>query len=481
MTREPYRPHVHYTPERHWINDPNGLVFVGGVYHLFYQYNPHANGHGHISWGHATSPDLVHWQELGVALPERDHQIFSGSAAVDWPNTLGLGTPERPAVVACYTGHGHGKEAQFLAFSLNAGLTWQYHSDTPVLNLGKKDFRDPKLFWHAASRRWVMLVVHPDERQIGFYASADLQQWTPLSVFGPAGATGGIWEVPELFTVRGEAEQVSWVLKVDLNPGGPHGGSGVQYWLGDFDGEVFTAHTPARWVDHGKDFYAALSFSGVPERRIWLAWMGNWQYAHAAPTSPWRGSMSLPRELVLVRSPAGLELAQRPVPELRALRQASRVLGVGPHALNPQQAHELLLRWPHSPQARVSLAFRSAAGAEVSVEISGERISVVRPASALSQALEGYAGEHFAPLPSDLAELDLQLFLDAGSIEVFAAGGRVCLTEVLFPTAPISEVVVSVDSAQLQGEVWPLTSAPPRRPEHLSKKKPFFDRPTGLE
>lgn len=454
---ERYRPLFHYTPARNWMNDPNGLVQIGAVTHLFYQYNPLGNHHGGISWGHATSTDLLHWQEQAVALPEREHQIFSGSAAVDWHNTSGFGSGG-PPVVACYTGHRHGHEAQFLAYSQDQGQTWQFGGDAPVLDLGKADFRDPKIFWHPESGRWIMAVVHPDERQVELYGSADLHRWEPLSVFGPAGETGGIWEVPELFPLTDASGQTCWLLKVDLNPGGLYGGSGAQYWLGQFDGQTFTPATPARWVDHGKDFYAALAISDLPGRRVWIAWMSNWDYAHEVPTTPWRGSMTLPRELGVVQGEEGPVLTQRPVPELRTLRRHAQHLnreGIYPLA---GQAHELLLRWERGTGRRLTLEFRSGVGTELTVEVGEHSVSVQRPDTATTRHLQGYAGRHTAPLPPEPGTLDLHLFLDSSSVELFAADGRVCLTDLLFPSAPLQEVCLQTQGLTLLGaELWNLS------------------------
>lgn len=243
---EPYRPQIHYTPERNWMNDPNGLVWYQGEYHLFYQYNPKAATWGNMSWGHAVSRDLLHWRELGVALPAtEDEHIFSGSVVVDEHDTSGFGEPGRPAMVAVYTSaHPRtGIQAQSLAYSLDAGRTWTKYAGNPVLDLGSTEFRDPKVFWYGEGRYWVMAVALPTARKIAFYRSGDLKRWEKLSEFGPANATDGIWEVPDLFElpVDGDPRRKKWVLVVNLNPGSVAGGSGTQYFVGDFDGVTFTA------------------------------------------------------------------------------------------------------------------------------------------------------------------------------------------------------------------------------------------------
>ena len=235
---EPLRPRIHFTPVRNFMNDPNGLVFYKGEYHLFYQHNPQGTTWGHMSWGHAVSTDLLHWKHLPVALAEEDGvMIFSGSAVVDHDDTSGLCRPtgqDRSCLVAIYTGHGHGRQTQNLAVSRDRGRTWTKYAGNPVIDLGLKDFRDPKVFWHAATKRWVMVTVLSDQHKVRFFGSPDLKVWTALSDFGPAGATGGVWECPDLFEVPIEHEpgRTRWVLDVDINPGGPAGGSGGQYFVG---------------------------------------------------------------------------------------------------------------------------------------------------------------------------------------------------------------------------------------------------------
>ncbi|MFC5661927.1 GH32 C-terminal domain-containing protein [Kitasatospora misakiensis] len=242
--QEPYRPQTHYTPAQNWMNDPNGLVYYSGEYHLFYQYNPDGNSWGNMSWGHAVSTDLVHWNELPLAIPhDSGEMVFSGSVVVDTGNTSGFGSATNPAMVAVYTSaYPDGKQAQSLAYSTDRGRTWTKYAGNPVLDIGSQAFRDPKVQWYAPTRSWLMTVVMADEHKVVFYTSRDLKSWTRLSEFGPAGATGGAWECPDLFplAVDGDPARIKWVLVVSLNPGGIAGGSGMQYFLGDFDGTTFT-------------------------------------------------------------------------------------------------------------------------------------------------------------------------------------------------------------------------------------------------
>ena len=257
LYREPYRPQFHFSPARNWMNDPNGMVFYNGEWHLFYQYNPQGNTWGHMSWGHAVSRDLVHWEHLPLALAEEDGvMIFSGSAVVDWKNTSGFGGEGRPPLVAIYTGHREGRQDQRIAFSNDRGRTWTKFAGNPVLDLKMADFRDPKVGWHEPSSRWIMTVALPAEKKVHFYASSDLKQWKYVGEFGPAGSVDGAWECPDLFPLPIEGGGTKWVLIVNVNPGGPAGGSGCQYFVGDFDGARFTADplSPARaeFVPQGK-------------------------------------------------------------------------------------------------------------------------------------------------------------------------------------------------------------------------------------
>ncbi|MEV8559301.1 GH32 C-terminal domain-containing protein [Streptomyces sp. NPDC051917] len=243
---EAYRPQFHFTPERNWMNDPNGLVYYKGEYHLFYQYNPNGNSWGDMSWGHAVSTDLVHWKQLPLALSYDDKEmVFSGSAVVDWNNTTGFGTKENPPMVAIYTSYHKdtGVQAQSIAYSTDRGRTWTKYQGNPVLDIGSREFRDPKVQWYAPTKSWLMTVSLSTEHKVRFYSSKNLKDWEPLSEFGPAGATGGVWECPDLFplAVDGNKQTIKWVLVVNINPGGITGGSGAQYFVGDFDGKKFTA------------------------------------------------------------------------------------------------------------------------------------------------------------------------------------------------------------------------------------------------
>lgn len=316
------RPHAHFTPPENWINDPNGMMYAGGKYHLFYQYNPFGDTWGHMSWGHATSTDLVTWDHEPVALLEENGvMIFSGSAVSDAHNTSGFGTSANPPLVAIYTGHQSQppEQTQRLAYSLDDGATWTKFDGNPVIDRDLKHFRDPKVFWHEGTQRWIMLVSRALDHQVDVYVSDDLKDWKMRSFFGPAGQQDvPNWECPEIFElpVDGNPNDTRWVLQIDVGNNGPAGGSAGMYFVGQFDGERFVNENPPEttlWVDHGADFYAAQAFNHEPNGdAIWLAWMNNWDYANAVPTGPWRGQMSLPRELGLTRLAEGIRLTQKP-------------------------------------------------------------------------------------------------------------------------------------------------------------------------
>ena len=331
---QPYRPQFHFSPREHWTNDPNGVVYYTGEYHLFYQYNPFGDVWGHMSWGHAVSRDLLHWQELPVALAEENGiMIFTGSTVVDEHNSSGFCAGSKPCLVAVYTGHTPetaGRPAlqtQNLAYSNDRGRTWTKYRDNPVLNLNASDFRDPDVFWSNEARRWVMVVALPNDHKVLFYGSTNLKNWQKLTEFGPAGATGGQWECPTMIELPLDGtKRTRWVLKVGLNPGALQGGSGEQYFVGTFDGIRFVNDNPPAttlWTDYGKDCYCALAFNGVERRddRVMIGWMNNWQYAGEVPTKPWRGQMTVPRSLALATLPEGVRLVQRPVEAIGQLRE----------------------------------------------------------------------------------------------------------------------------------------------------------------
>ncbi len=429
------RPKFHFTAQKNWINDPNGLVFLDGEYHLFYQHNPLADTPGNIGWGHAVSPDFITWTELPMAIVfENGIMAFSGSVLVDKQNASGYGFN---ALIALFTAHHTTKrlQTQHLAYSTDLGRTWTQYAGNPVLDIGKADFRDPKVFWHELTQRFIMLVVLPNEHKVLFYNSSDLKNWEYKSEFGPAGAVGGIWEVPDMFSLPLERTQ-HWVLKVDIGSGGQHGGSAGQYFIGTFDGTQFIADSPeTKWLDYGKDFYAALSFANLEHRTVWLAWMNNWEYAALTPTSPWRGAMSIPRELSLKRTSHGIDLVQKPIPELENLRanhfqaqnfqikNETRALPIGGRCLEIQAEFTL--------ETAQEFGFCFGKDIKIAYDSTSQEVFILRGQTEDTDFHANFSGRHHAKL-IEQNSLKLHIFIDHCSVEVFVQNGEIVLTDLVF-------------------------------------------------
>ncbi len=482
---ERYRPQYHFTPPVNWMNDPNGLVYYDGEYHLFYQYNPFGITWGHMSWGHAVSPDLMHWEHLPVALEEENNiMIFSGSAVVDWNNTSGFGSATNPPMVAIYTGDHTNKplEDQRIAYSLDNGRTWTKYEGNPVLDIGKENFRDPKVIWYEPEEKWVMVVALPVDHKVQFYESKDLKHWEFLSEFGPAGATEGVWECPDLFPlpVDGNPERMKWVLVVNLNPGAVAGGSGGQYFIGTFDRGRFipqdsSALDEARWIDYGKDFYAVQSWFGVPEqtgRRLWIGWMSNWQYAEAIPTSPWRSAQSLPRRVMLRTIDGEIRLVQQPVVKVQLLRRDQHHLGPmeipeGTTSLAGRgiagKALEIIAEFEVGSAEEVGLKVRMGEDQETLIgynATSGE-VFVDRTRSGADDFHPKSAGRHSGPFEAEDGRMTLHVFVDWSSVEVFAGQGETVITDRIFPDPESDGVALYAKggTARLVSlDVWKLDS-----------------------
>jgi fructan beta-fructosidase len=446
-----FRPQFHFTPERNFMNDPNGLVFFEGRYHLFFQHNPFENKWGHMSWGHAVSRDLVHWRRRQVAIPEGEGwMIFSGSAVVDWRDTTKFAgaSAKRPPLVAIYTSHRDGRQAQSLAYSLDGGDSWAKYSGNPVLDIGKADFRDPKVFWHEPARKWIMVVALSPEHKIQFYAAPDLIHWSLLGSFGPEGATNGVWECPDLFQLTAPDGGKKWILSVNLGDGAPAGGSGGQYFIGNFDGNTFSnANAPGvkLWHDYGKDFYAAVSYNDVPPRdgrRVWIGWMNNWQYAEKTPTSPWRSAQAFPRELALRNAPDGLRLIQHPVKELALLRSASLsmkdvdlpegetplpskdgVVFEGDALFDPGTSREFGWKVRASDREWTTIGY----------DVAARQLFVDRTSSGDTGFSDRFSGRHSGPLPPKGGKIRIHILVDRSSVEVFGNDGETVITEQIFP------------------------------------------------
>ncbi|MBC7651534.1 MAG: glycoside hydrolase family 32 protein, partial [Deinococcales bacterium] len=315
-----------FTTPQNWINDPNGLVYYNGMYHLFFQSNPFANVWGHMTWSHATSKDLIYWQHLPIAIKEENGiMAFSGSAVVDTKNSTGFSVNGSQPLVAIYTGHTDTLQTQNLAFSNNKGISWTKFKGNPVLNYHKKDFRDPNVFWYQPKQQWIMALSFPNEHQMGFFSSKNLKQWQQISVFGPLGDTSGVWECPDLMQVpiEGQPGKTKWVLFTSQN-------ATMQYFVGEFDGINFKNESASNTIfkqDYGTDYYAAVAYHNTPNKQpIAIGWVNNWYYANDIPTTPWKGSMSLPRKLSVKKINNVWQLIQQPVNNITSLRGTKTVL-----------------------------------------------------------------------------------------------------------------------------------------------------------
>ena len=473
---EPLRPQFHFSPEINWMNDPNGLVYHDGEYHLFHQYNPGGNTWGHMSWGHAVSPDLTHWKHLPLAIEEMDGVMaFSGCCVVDHQNSSGFGSPSNPPMVAVYTGHGHGKQVQNLAWSNDRGRTWTVYDQNPVLDLNEKDFRDPKVFWHEPTQRWVMVVSLATQKVLVLYGSQDLKSWTELSRFGPAGVIEKPnWECPDLFElpVEGEPGKKLWVLEADMGSGSVAGGSGGEYFVGTFDGRRFRTLQQAQWVDYGRDFYAPISWDNLPPsdgRRVWIGWFNNWETC-LVPTSPWRSCMSVPRVLGLKKvafnqeEPATYILTQKPIGELKALRERTLELDASNAAWPPTSVitspdlDDLTFELEATlvPGEARSVGLRIRTGKEEYTEVGYDRnyaaVYVDRKQSGNVDFHGAFAGRHHAPARMIEGEISLQVFVDRSTIEVFINGGEAVISDRIFPngSSPSVEVFAGDDSAKIK-------------------------------
>ena len=475
-----WRPVVHYTPQCNWMNDPNGLVYDNGRYHLFYQFNPLGNEWGNMSWGHAISTDLVHWREQPLAMrANAAEEIFSGSIVADNRNTSGLGTPGHPPLVALYTsayqagsGHAPGTQAQSLAYSLDHGATWQPYGNNPILTLDpeSKQFRDPKVSWYAPGAYWVMTTVVADAQVVKLYRSDDLIHWHFMSDFTQPGVPhdGALWEMPDLvpLALDDDPRRIKWVMIVNVNPWSIAGGSGAMYFVGDFDGRTFkpddmapAGSDPARfrWVDHGADFYAAGTFSGTPgSHPIAIAWMNNWDYATRVPTAPWRGAMTLPREFALKSVDGEPRLIVRPAPAFEKWADGQPTVRLGDWAVESALrelpaatrgvAQRIALTLTIHGARRAGLVVRRSAdgrtGTKITYDAEGQTLTLDRSQAGDSNFAATFSQRHIANLPLEHGKLRLEIIVDRSSVEVFANGGRIVLTDLVFPNRDADRIAL---------------------------------------
>jgi fructan beta-fructosidase len=458
--KEKYRPQFHFSPKANWMNDPNGMVYHNGIYHLFFQYYPDDKIWGPMHWGHATSKDMVSWKEQPIALyPDSLGYIFSGSAVADVNNTSGFGKDGKVPLVAIFTHHNPvlekqktGKhEYQSIAYSLDDGKTWTKYAGNPVLqNPGISDFRDPKVRWFEPQKKWVLTLATKD--RITFYSSPDLKTWTRESEFGAdAGAHGGVWECPDLFPITHNGKQV-WVLIVNINPGGPNLGSAGQYFLGDFDGKDFKAYSKeTKWLDFGTDNYAAVTFSNTGNRTVLMGWMSNWQYANQVPTHPWRSANTIAREVGLQEVNNELYLTSVPVKELDILNKdgfkeknlkVKGQLDLTSKTKNSTGLFRLDFETKNTADFSITLANKLGNEVIVGYDKAANQYYIDRTKSGKTDFEKGFAKKHIAPRISVDGNISISLIADAASVELFADQGLTVITDIFFPDAPMAQLFI---------------------------------------
>jgi len=451
---EQYRPQIHFTPAKNWINDPNGMVYADGTWHLFYQYNPQGNGWGNMSWGHATSTDLMHWQEQPVALT-RDAlgAIFSGSCVIDKDNTAGFGAN---AMVALYTSAGEtgdvqGKQQQSIAYSTDGGKNFTRFAGNPVIKNDDDNLRDPKVFWHEASKKWVMALAKGWKMGIEFYGSTDLKAWQHLSTFFTElkGRPSLQWECPDLMQIGDK-----WVLLVSVNPGGPLVGSGMMYFTGQFDGTTFTADNVGegpvqpQWLDYGMDCYAGVTWSNTGNRRVMIGWMNNWSYSGDVPCSPWRSAMTLPRELSLTQyngQPLLCSTVAKEIEQIAGPWQQLTVGGGSATAIEAKDAYQLRLTISMDNNSSVTLANEAGEAFSFDIRTATRTLTAHRTSVTGKTNFNGTFSipSMNAPLCVDGNEVTLDIFVDQSSVEIFTQQGTMAMTNLVFPQKIYDQLTVT--------------------------------------
>ena len=466
VVEEKYRPLFHFTPKTAWMNDPNGLVYKDGLYHLYYQHNPYGCKGGNLHWGHASSRNLVDWKQHDIVL-HRDTlgHAFSGSSVVDHDNCAGFG---KGAIVAFYTAHVNKRspeEVQCIAYSNDGGMTFTKYEGNPVIvpHDGLNDFRDPKVFWYEPEKKWVMVLAAYYE--LRFYSSKNLKDWEYTGCFGKGyGSQPSQFECPDLLKlpVDGGRNGEKWLLILNVSPGGLFGGSATQYFIGEFDGRTFHCDTPphvSKWLDYGKDHYAAVTFANTGGRAISQAWMSNWRYGALVPTRQFRGAMALPRELKLFSTDEGIFASAAPVPEVSALWKESQSVGsfnlgagdVKKIDIRAFKAFRVSFKLYSQDNSETVLQLENASGEKVSIKFGQDKVSIDRSESGL---MTGH--RHFADVvvaaPLSLCDAkdgyDVDIYVDVASIELFVDGGRIAMTDIVFPTQPYSQFSIECLSGE---------------------------------
>ncbi|WP_422861688.1 glycoside hydrolase family 32 protein [Flagellimonas sp. W118] len=480
---EEYRPQFHFSPEEKWMNDPNGLVYHDGVYHLFYQYYPEDIVWGPMHWGHATSKDMLHWEHKPIALyPDEHGLIFSGSAVVDHNNTSGFAANGETPLVAVFTYHlmagetagRNDYQTQGIAYSLDNGETWTKYKGNPVIgNNGIKDFRDPKVFWHKETERWIMALVAGDHAK--FYSSKDLKEWNHLSDFGKnQGAHGGVWECPDLFPLKVEgSDEEKWILIISINPGAPNGGSGTQYFVGEFDGKRFKSdQKDHKWLDLGTDNYAGVTYNNVPEDdRIFIGWMSNWDYARDTPTKKWRSAMTLPRKLSLRKVGEDYMLVNYPLKQVESLAETvlakdMSISETGAEQIKIENLNQTQLQF-RSTSKDFKLTWKNEQDERLELTMDSKNKHVLLNRMKSGQVnFQSEFGNKLHHMPVDNlgdGPFNVRILIDWSSIEVFIDDGLYVMTSQIFPTEPYNELIIeNMDNTssiedihvQLMESVW---------------------------
>jgi fructan beta-fructosidase len=443
---ETFRPAFHFSPEYGWMNDPNGMVYLDGEYHLFFQYNPYGTRWQNMHWGHAVSTDMVSWTYLPTPLaPDTLGAIFSGSAVIDMNNTAGFG---KDAMIAIYTSAGK-QQTQSIAYSTDKGRTFTKYEGNPVIaNPGIPDFRDPKVRWHEQTQQWIMSLA--TKQTVTFYGSQDLKKWNMLSTFGDGiGSHAGVWECPDLFPLTYEGV-TKWVLLVSINPGGPNHGSATQYFVGDFDGKNFVADALPYplWLDYGRDNYAGVTWSNLPKsdgRTILMGWMSNWDYANDVPTHYFRSAMTIPRELALQHNGRHLQLTNFPVKELAKLRGKQTSISdqmiqkeiVFDNILTDNKGIfeiEMTLKPNSAKVFGFSISNKEGESVRYVFDLKQNSLMVDRKKSGLTDFNHNFASVAFAPITRK-ESYQVKLLVDRASSEIFINGGEAVLTNIHFPAS----------------------------------------------
>ena len=441
---EQFRPQFHFSPATNWCNDPNGLVYNNGTYHLFYQHNPFGNVWGHMTWAHATSKDLIHWKHQPIAIPEENGvMIFSGTCVVDKNNTSGFGKDGTIPMVAVYTGHIENvNQSQCIAYSLDDGITWTKYANNPVLDIHKKDFRDPKIFWHAQKKYWVMALVLSVEHMVQFYSSPNLKDWKHLSNFGPVGDTSGVWECPDLtqVPVEGIPGKKKWLLQTSQN-------ASMQYFVGEFDGVSFKNENKTTAIlrpDYGPDYYAAIAYNQLPATVLPTAigWVNNWNYANDIPTTPWKSAMSLPRNLSVKKINNNWILMQKPVPAVNALRKQLITLStevVAANKLLPVKSTQFEMELSIEPASTSICGIKLAKAGddyfEIGYDAAKQLFYVDRSKTGNISFNENF--KKLTRFEKSIAlknkKLQLHIYFDNSIVEIFVNDGEAVFTAQIFP------------------------------------------------